>query len=139
MCKNKKVVHLLTILQVFFYQTNQWILYCKWSIVNLILVHNTKTRNVFVIFLLRLYFISQSLHCILHIIYCNLFHKKLIYKKLGLRGLKLKKLQELSLFFQQNFPMLKIRRQCKEYPEIISLHCYATVICKAHKIHQTFD
>ena len=69
--KNKEVVHLFTHnCTSFLYQTNQWIDYCKGSIVNLILIHNTKRRKVFFRFLLRLYLIRQSLHCILQIIYC---------------------------------------------------------------------
>ena len=61
-------------------------------------------------FLLRLYLMSQSLHCILHVIIpykYTLFYKKLIYKKLGLAWFKTQEASRAAIIFLAIFSYVK--------------------------------
>ena len=128
--KNKKVVHLFTHNSTsFLYQTNhQWILYCKRSIVNLILIHNTKRPKVIFFFLLRLYLISQCLHS-LHIV-GNILHisyKKLIYKGLGLAWFKTQEASRVAIIFLTKFwNCWKLEDNVNN--TLNSVHCTATLL-----------
>ena len=88
----------------FFYQINQWYI---------------RDGKSFLCFL-RLYLISFFIAC------CTIhsFCKKLIYKKLELTCLKTQETSTAAITFSTNLSYIETRRQCKEYFEVIPLHCY---------------
>ena len=84
-----------------------------------------KRRKVFFCFL-RLYLISFfSACCTIHS-----FCKKLIYEKLELTCLKTQEASTAAITFSTNLSYIETRRQCKEYFEVIPLHCYTNTLIR---------
>ena len=54
----------------------------------------------------------------------------LIYKKLGLRWFKIQEASRAAITFLTKFSYIETRRQCKEYFEVIPLHCYINTLIR---------